>query len=293
MPAPLLPQRRRALGRLGASLGAGWWLLSQLAAAARPALMLANSYRPGLPVQDYWVSEKYDGVRGYWYGKALWTRGGEPIQPPAWFTEGWPPQALDGELWAGRGQFAQAVSTVRQQQAPDAAWQAMRFMVFDLPQHPGPFDARLAALQAQLKEPPSRTLEVVGQQRVASHTALQAMLDAVLSQGGEGLVLHRGSAPYRAVRSDDLLKFKPVADADAQVIGHLPGKGKYQGMLGALLLRTPEGLRFKLGSGLSDAQRLTPPPVGSWITYRYRERLPSGLPRFASYLREAEGPPQY
>lgn len=36
---------------------------------------------------------------------------------------------------------------------------------------------------------------------------------------------------------------------------------------------------------VSDAQRRAPPPVGSVVTYRYRERTPNGLPRFASFMR--------
>ena len=59
-----------------------FWLGMVLAVAAlpghaanAPALLLANGYRPGLSLADYWVSEKYDGVRGYWDGRALRTRG--------------------------------------------------------------------------------------------------------------------------------------------------------------------------------------------------------------------------
>ena len=52
-------------------------------AADAPALLLAQVYRPGLPLADYWVSEKYDGVRGFWDGHTLRTRGGETVQPPA------------------------------------------------------------------------------------------------------------------------------------------------------------------------------------------------------------------
>ncbi len=48
-------------------------------AADAPALLLANVYRPGMPLADYWVSEKYDGVRGYWDGHTLCTRGGETV----------------------------------------------------------------------------------------------------------------------------------------------------------------------------------------------------------------------
>ena len=40
-------------------------------AADAPALLLAQVYRPGLPLQDYWVSEKYDAPRGLWPGRPL------------------------------------------------------------------------------------------------------------------------------------------------------------------------------------------------------------------------------
>ena len=56
-------------------------------------------------------------------------------------------------------------------------------------------------------------------------------------------------------------------------------------MTGALLVQTPSGQGFALGAGLTDAQRRDPPPVGAWVTYRYRDRTPSGLPRFASFVR--------
>ena len=261
------------------------------AAADAPALLLASVYRPGLDLQGYWVSEKYDGVRGHWDGQRLRTRGGEPITPPAWFTAGWPDTALDGELWAGRGRFAQAQSTVRQARAGDAAWRQMRFMVFDLPAHPGSFDQRLPALQTAVARTGLPWVLAVPQQRVASDAALQALLARTVRGGGEGLMLHRGSSLYRAGRSDDLIKLKTHDDTEARVVAHLPGNGKHAGRLGALLVEMPTGQRFRLGTGLSDAERSAPPPIGSWVTYRFRGTHDSGLPRFASFVRVREDLP--
>ena len=258
------------------------------ASADAPALLLASVYHPGLDLQGYWVSEKYDGVRGYWDGQRLRTRGGEPITPPAWFTAGWPDTTLDGELWAGRGRFAQAQSTVRQASAGDGAWRQMRFMVFDLPAHPGSFDERLSVLRSTVKRIGQPWLQAVPQQRVASHTALQALLHDTVRGGGEGLMLHRGASLYRAGRSEDLIKLKTHDDTEARVVAHLPGKGKHAGRLGALLVEMPTGQRFRLGTGLSDAERDTPPPIGSWVTYRFRGTHGSGLPRFASFVRVRE-----
>jgi len=276
----LLNRRSLLLAGLGA-------LAARVAAAreAAPALMLAEVYRPGMSLDDYWVSEKFDGVRGYWDGKQLWTRGGEPVVAPAWFIAPLPRQPLDGELWAGRGRFAHAVSTVRSQTPNDTAWHSMRFMVFDLPAQGGDFTARLAVLRKLLPITDAPWVMPVPQERATTHAELQALLAKTVKMGGEGLMLHRGGSLYRAERNTDLLKVKTHDDAEARVVGHMPGKGRHSGRLGALLVETPEGRRFKLGSGLTDAERENPPAIGSWVTYRYNGTNPGGLPRFARFMR--------
>ena len=260
-------------------------------AADAPALLLAQVYRPGLPLQDYWVSEKYDGVRGFWDGRTLRTRGGETVRAPAWFTAGWPEVPMDGELWAGRGRFSHAQSTTRQQQPGDVAWRQIRFMVFDLPGDKGTFDQRLPALNALVESLGQPWVQAVPQRRVANDAALQALLHRTVRAGGEGLMLHRGASLYRAGRSDDLIKLKTHEDTEARVIAHLPGKGRHAGRMGALLVEMPSGQRFRLGAGFSDADRESPPPVGSWVTYRFRGTHDGGLPRFASFVREREDMP--
>ena len=260
-------------------------------AADAPALLLANVYRPGMRLADYWVSEKYDGVRGYWDGHTLRTRGGETVATPAWFTANWPDTPMDGELWAGRGRFSHAQSTVRQQQPDDAAWREMRFMVFDLPAHGGTFDQRLPALNQLVESLNQPWVQAVPQQRVASDAALQKLLLRTVRAGGEGLMLHRGASMYRAGRSDDLIKVKTHEDAEAKVVAHLPGQGRHAGRLGALVVEMPSGQRFRLGAGLTDAERDHPPPVGSWVTYRFRGTHDSGVPRFASFVRVRDDMP--
>ena len=259
-----------------------------------PALMRAKVYHPGIDLSDYWVSEKYDGLRGYWDGQQLFTRGGERVQAPSWFTAGWPNIAMDGELWAGRGQFAKATSTVRRQVPLDAAWRGIQFMVFDLPAHGGPFTERMTALNAAVTQIGQPWVVAVVQTRATTHVALQGQMRRNVKAGGEGLMLHRGASLYTAARNDDLLKVKPFEDAEARVVGHQPGQGKYTGMLGALLVESvvsgntaEPGVRFKIGTGLTVAQRRHPPPIGSLVTYRYRGVTEAGVPRFASFVRVA------
>ena len=279
--------RRRLL--LLTPLLASGALCAPLAWAQRsdaPALQLAGRYRPGMDLRGWWVSEKYDGVRAHWDGKQLRTRGGERIHAPAWFTANWPAEPMDGELWAGRGRFEQAQSAAARQQPDDVSWRVLRYMVFDAPAHPGTFDERLRAVAGLVARIDQPWVLAVPQRKVASHAELQALLREVERGGGEGLMLRRGASLHRAGRGDDLLKVTSHDDAEARVVAHLPGKGKHAGRLGALLVETPEGKRFALGTGFTDAQRENPPPVGSWVTYRYRGlHKGSGLPRFASFVR--------
>lgn len=257
-------------------------------AAAPPPLMLAGQWRDGPEVSHYWVSEKFDGVRARWDGRQLWTRAGNRIPAPPAFTEGWPAQALDGELWIARNRFDEVSAIIRTRPQHSDDWRQVRFMAFDLPEHPGPFSQRLEALQQLVRQADARHLALVPQQRVADTARLQQLLRTVVAAGGEGLMLHHQDNRYRAGRSPGILKLKPWDDAEAWVVGHVPGKGKYTGMLGALLVERHDGRRFRIGSGLKDVERAHPPAIGTRVTYRYNGFTANGLPRFARFLRVRE-----
>jgi DNA ligase-1 len=230
------------------------------------------------------MSEKYDGLRAYWDGHQLWTRQGNLIHAPDYFLSELPRDvALDGELWTGHGRFEEAVSIVRSE-IPDDRWQRVHFMVFDAPQTKGRFEERMQFLHATLPER-NRFVRVVSQDRCRGVTQLLAERDRIVEAGGEGLMLRQPESLYEAKRSPTLLKVKPYDDAEATIIGYEPGEGKYAGKLGALRVRTRDGREFSVGSGLSDSERNTPPPVGTVITYRFRGVTANGTPRFPSFLR--------
>lgn len=256
-------------------------------AADAPPVQLAETYHLGEPLDlsAYLVSEKYDGIRAWWDGRQLLTRSGQVIASPPWFTTHLPSTALEGELWAGRGQFEAASGTVRKKIPDDAQWRKLRYMVFDLPRHPGRFAERLEALQAAVSAAGDPWLQAAPQTPIATMAELRQRFDAIVGAGGEGLMLHRRDSLYAAGRGRDLLKLKPYDDAEAVVVEHVPGKGKYQGLLGSLRVQRPDGMRFAIGSGLSDEQRRHPPAVGSTITYAYTGTTADGVPRFARFLR--------
>lgn len=253
--------------------------------AAPLELLLANVYREDIDVTQYLVSEKLDGVRAYWDGESLRARSGHPIHAPKWFLDGLPKTPLDGELWLARGQFDRLSGIVRRDFPDDEAWRQVRYMIFELPNAPGRFAERVVRMRKIVAQARVPWLAEIPQHPAVDRNNLQKMLDKVIREGGEGLMLHRADALYETGRSDTLLKLKPWLDAEAQVVAHLPGKGKYEGVMGALRVKMPDGREFRLGTGFSDEQRKNPPPLGSTVTYRYRELTAKGLPRFASFLR--------
>ena len=268
-------------------------LAGLLAAACAPAvqasrlnLPLAEEAPPGMDPGGYLVSEKLDGVRALWDGQRLRFRSGLPVAAPGWFTARLPPEPLDGELWLGRGRFDALSGTVRRVQPDEAAWREVQYQVFDLPDHAAPFAQRAARLQALVARHGVPALQALAQQALPDAAALARRLDEVLRLGGEGLVLRRADAPYVGGRSAAMLKLKPLHDAEAVVLAHLPGRGRHAGRLGALQVRNEQGVVFRLGTGFSDAQRLAPPALGQRISYTHRGHTDAGVPRFASFLRE-------
>ncbi len=286
--APTNPGRRWLCA---ATLG---WLASGSAAAAAkapghaaPALLLAREWPADADPAGFLVSEKFDGARARWDGQVLRFRSGDLINAPSWFTDRLPATPLDGELWLGRSRFEALSGLVRRQQPDDAGWHQLKYLVFELPGAGGRFADRAAALQALCSHAAWAPLVAVPQRPVADRAALQALLDEVVAAGGEGLVLHQADAPQATGRGRWLYKHKPLHDAEAVVLAHVPGQGQFAGQLGALQVRDDNGLVFAIGTGFSHADRRQPPAVGQRVTFTHRGTTAGGVPRFASYLRPA------
>lgn len=250
-----------------------------------PHALLANVAKADIDPKPYLVSEKYDGVRALWDGKVLRSRAGNAFAAPAWFIAKLPKQPLDGELWIARGQFEMLSGAVRKAVPVDDEWRQIKYMIFELPDAPGTFAERYEQIKRIVAQANFPQLVVIEQFHLPDNAALKRKLAEIVGAGGEGLMLHRADALYITGRNDALLKLKPLDDAEATVIGYVPGKGKYEGKMGALRVETADGRRFQIGTGFTDAVRANPPAIGTLITYTYRGLTKNGLPRFASYLR--------
>lgn len=124
-------------------------------------------------IGGYFISEKLDGTRAFWDGgvsrgvpttsvpwanitdpktgerkkkiqpvsTGLWSRYGNPISAPDWWLNQLPCCPLDGELWAGRGNFQECRSVVSRDE-PDDRWGGIQFVVFGSPSPANMFSRR-------------------------------------------------------------------------------------------------------------------------------------------------------
>ncbi len=258
----------------------------QLESSLTPFVSLAETYQDGIDVSEYWYSEKLDGIRAYWTGEQLVTRNGNRIYAPNWFTDVLPEYPLDGELWAGRGNFHLVQQTVLDKTPVDSAWKKIDFMLFDMPYSAGDYRKRYYNIQNLVYELDAPHIKYVEHKAIQDEAHLFSQLDKISVSDGEGVMLRKVSSRYQAGRGSDLLKLKRYADIEAIVIGHKPGTGRLLGMMGALLVRMPDNTEFYIGSGFTDAERRNPPKLGSTITFRYNGFTHTGKPKFARFLRE-------
>jgi DNA ligase 1 len=267
--------------RLGSSLE----LREPAPAKQVPSLLLAQSWDNEQDLTGWWMSEKLDGVRAYWDGLFFVSRQGNRFHAPRWFTKGLPMGPLDGELWIGRQAFQRTVSIVRRQDAGDA-WKQVKYVVFDAPTLDLPFEQRAVEIFRLVER--AKYANGLAQVQCQGTDHLRMRLSTMVAAGGEGLMLRQPESRYEIGRSSTLLKVKQFQDAEARVIEHLPGAGRHRGRMGALLVELPNGKRFSVGTGFTDAQRNKPPALGSTITFRYQELTDGGIPRFPSFVRERE-----
>lgn len=247
--------------------------------AQKPELLLLKTYTDQ-NISGWVMSEKLDGIRAYWDGERLLSRGGNVIHAPAWFTKEYPPFAIDGELWSKRGDFENISSIVRQK-IPDVRWREIKHYIFEVPNAKGTLFERLALVKPYENE----TIKVLEQKSIKSKEDLQEFLKSIEAKGGEGVVVRDPKAHYVPRRSEHALKVKSFLDDECEVVGYTEGRGKYKGLIGALKCRVENGIAFKIGSGLSDTERANPPEIGDIVTFKYQGLTKYKKPRFPVYLR--------
>ena len=80
------------------------------------------------------------------------------------------------------------------------------------------------------------------------------IVERIWARQGEGVMLNVATGKYEIKRSKQLLKVKFVKEMTLPVVGFIEGQGKYEDMLGAIIVEY-RGSKVGVGSGFTEAQR--------------------------------------
>lgn len=233
--------------------------------------------------QSFVYSEKLDGVRAFWDGKNLYSKGGKLLTPPSFFTQNFPPFAIEGELWSKRGDFENIVSILKSTKKKEK-WRELKFYIFEVPNQQGGILKRLEVLEAYLASQPAPFISIIPQLPLNTLQALQDALSAITQAGGEGVVVREKDAPYYTGRNKKAMKLKLYEDRECKITSYVQGKGKFENLVGSIICLDGD-VEFKIGSGMSEDFRKNPPKVGTIITYKYFGLNKNKLPKFPVFLR--------
>jgi DNA ligase-1 len=248
-------------------------------------LQRAKIYHGYEDITSWLMSEKLDGIRGYWDGKELKTKNGNIIHAPKWFTKDFPPFELDGELWSKRGDFENIQSIVLDD-TPTDKWKEITYNIFEVPNQEGNFTQRLKYAKKYIKD--IEHVTIIKQIKCKSRKHLKSFLNDIEKLGGEGVIVKNPKLSYFIGRSPYILKVKKFNDMEGKVISINKGKGKFKNMMGSLTLLLENNVTFKLGGGFNLQQRKNPPQIGKYITFKYYGLTKNKKPKFASFMRVRE-----
>lgn len=233
-------------------------------------------------ISGWYMSEKLDGIRGYWDGEKLYSKNKKEIIVPRSFTKNFPPFELDGELWSQRDDFEFIQSTVLDK-IPSKSWANITYNIFEVPHSKGDFRTRLEKAKQWFEKYPNENVNIIKQTLCKDEEELLKYLDKIVDLKGEGIIVKDPSLPYHTGRSPYILKVKKAYDMEGEVIGINYRNGVK--ILKSLIVKLSNGVVFNLGGGFSDKQRKKPPKIGEIVTFKYYGFTKNGKPKFTSFLR--------
>ena len=205
------------------------------------------------------------------------------------FFKRFPHVVLDGELYNHdlRRDFEKIISLVRKTKPTEADRQEskekVQFHCYDFvnaQQHgviSHNFDRRNEFLRMEFAND-YRSIKILDFEIVHSERIAGFYHARNLECGYEGSIL-RKNALYECKRSYNLQKYKDFHDAEATIVGYVPGKGKRTGTIGKFLMRDDKGIEFGCPPGkgydykdMTDMLENIEDYVGQTATFTYFER---------------------
>lgn len=253
--------------------------------------MLAHDYtkvghRMTFPL---YVSRKLDGVRCLASvtedgDVVLTSRGGKTYPTPDHVREDLIELSIrtgitlfDGELYCHGMPLPMIISAVKK---PGKLTGELKFYIFDLPITDQPWLERMLKLELMPVQGLS-SIKIVGNGLVACEAECHAWLHTFMQEGYEGIMLRSPEGLYKFNhRSADLMKWKEFQDTEVKVeFVEMDKNG--EGVLNCVMKDSRTRVKCKMrGDHEFRSYENQKKLVSSWITLRYQQLTPDGVPQF-------------
>jgi len=137
-------------------------------------------------------------------------------------------------------------------------WDVIPYVLFADGYCGTPYSTRFSSLKTLVDKIPSKDKKIwlVTSDIVENLEQATVKFDEYLALGLEGIILKDGSGVWEDKRAKHQIKFKGELECDLRIVGVQMGTGKYEGMLGAILCESSDGVvKVSVGSGFNDAHR--------------------------------------
>lgn len=201
----------------------------------------------------------------------------------------------------GRDGYQEAMKVAYRLEQVKVDWAKFSYMVFDMPNQPGPYKERYERLcnasypnvnffylifrtARMLGEGKSKYIQLAPKQICQNTTHLEAFFQDIIDGGGEGIILRDPLSPYIPGRSAGYLKHKKFRDAEAKIVRAV---GNHQWEcelyvsqtrcwyhLSAYSLR-PNQVRFVAPAGTTEFARRWQPKEGDIVSFKHHGFLPT------------------
>lgn len=234
-----------------------------------------------IQIEKYLVSEKLDGLRGYWTGEKLISKNQNKYNPPKEFLKGFPPFEIDGELYCGK-EFEKTLSDIR-----SGAFKCAKLYVFEVPNQKGNLEQRLQVLKDYLAKNPNENIKIIPQLHFKNKKEFYKYFDELTKNGAEGVVLHKKDTEFSTKKGDNIIKFKKYHKSSCKItkinytnelLKNYECNFEIKNVKNALITNEQKKLyeklknnnyNIKIGSGFSKTHRQNPLKIGLEIEFKY------------------------
>ena len=156
-------------------------------------------------------------------------------------------------------------------------WDVIPYVMFETGNCATPYGSRFSSLNAIVKLAAPEKVSLVDSWEVEDYETAQALFEEFLQRGEEGIILKSMHGEWEDKRAKHQIKFKGELDCDLKIVSVEEGTGKYEGMLGAIVCESADGIiKVNVGSGFNDEHRKTLTEkdlLGKIVAVKYNARI--------------------